>query len=131
MISENVMEQLRNKPQELASEAREGEDLVQMIELITKKQVQGKGRAIEYISILMGNPSKYMPYEHISGKNVIADFFKSSNLMPIYTDEINTNFFTSKLAYKGEQFIKEVTNSYDITGLLELLVLYREYFFLV
>lgn len=259
VISENVMEQLKNKPQELASEAREGEDLVQMIELITKKQVQGKGRAIlslielkskviqiktvlskinvksdsidtrqglfyrdsdntllkqesnanasletvskrmnerqlirdrllninqfieayrlfttsnnpetlsriceiilyafmspylwrirqhfvsetgretsrqsippfmivagraysgkttaiEYISILMGNPSKYMPYEHISGKNVIADFFKSSNLMPIYTDEINTNFFTSKLAYKGEQFIKEVTNSYD------------------
>lgn len=33
--------------------------------------------------------------------------------MPIYTDEINTNFFTSKLAFKGEQFIKEVTNSYD------------------
>lgn len=78
--------------------------------IIAGRASSGKTTVLEFLGTLLGNSTRYMSYESISTKNVIYDYFHSSNLIPILTDEISTNFFTSKAQDKGERLIKYVSN---------------------
>lgn len=73
----------------------------------------GKTSALEFINLLIGNSNTYMSYEHINKKNMILDFFYTSNLSPILVDEVDSKFFTSTAADKGERLIKDVTNNLE------------------
>jgi len=73
----------------------------------------GKTSALEFISLLLGNINPYMSYEQISKKNMILDLFYTSNVSPILVDEVDSKFFTSTAADKGERLIKDVTNNLE------------------
>ncbi|KYG58501.1 restriction endonuclease PLD domain-containing protein [Planococcus maritimus] len=82
--------------------------------IIAGRSMSGKTSALEFISQLLGNPDPYMAYEKISGRNILNDFFHSSNVSPLLIDEIDTKFFRSTAADKGERFIKDIAN--NLTG---------------
>lgn len=73
----------------------------------------GKTSALEFINLLLGNTQSYLSYEQISKKNMIVDLFYTSNVSPILVDEVDSKFFTSTAADKGERLIKDVTNNLD------------------
>lgn len=73
----------------------------------------GKTSALEFINLLLGNKHSYLSYEQISKKNMIVDLFYTSNVSPILVDEVDSKFFTSTAADKGERLIKDVTNNLD------------------
>lgn len=73
----------------------------------------GKTSALEFINLLIGNTKSYLSYEQISKKNMIVDLFYTSNVSPIVVDEVDSKFFTSTAADKGERLIKDVTNNLD------------------
>ena len=82
--------------------------------IIAGRSMSGKTSALEFISQLLGNPEPYMAYEKIVGKHILNDFFYSSNVSPLLIDEIDTKFFYSTAANKGERFIKDIAN--NLTG---------------
>lgn len=82
--------------------------------IIAGRSMSGKTSALEFISMLLGNANPYMPYEKISGRNILNDFFHSSNVSPLLVDEIDAKFFRSTAADKGERLIKDITN--NLTG---------------
>lgn len=73
----------------------------------------GKTSALEFINLLLGNTQSYLSYKQISKKNMIVDLFYTSNVSPILVDEVDSKFFTSTAADKGERLIKDVTNNLD------------------
>ena len=73
----------------------------------------GKTSALEFINLLTGNTKPYLSYEQLSKKNMIVDLFYTSNVSPILVDEVDSKFFTSTAADKGERLIKDVTNNLD------------------
>lgn len=73
----------------------------------------GKTSALEFINLLIGNLNSYLSYEQISKKNMIVDLFYTSNVSPVVVDEVDSKFFTSTAADKGERLIKDVTNNLD------------------
>ncbi|MEK5078001.1 phospholipase D-like domain-containing protein [Solibacillus sp. FSL W7-1436] len=73
----------------------------------------GKTSALEFINLLIGNTQSYLSYEQINKKNMIVDLFYTSNVNPILVDEVDSKFFTSTAADKGERLIKDVTNNLD------------------
>jgi len=73
----------------------------------------GKTSALEFINLLIGNTNPYLSYEQLSKKNMIVDLFYTSNVSPILVDEVDSKFFTSTAADKGERLIKDVTNNLD------------------
>src|SRR5690606_30680651 len=73
----------------------------------------GKTSALEFINLLLGNTQSYLSYEQINKKNMIVDLFYTSNVNPILVDEVDSKFFTSTAADKGERLIKDVTNNLD------------------
>lgn len=73
----------------------------------------GKTSALEFINLLTGNTKSYLSYEQLSKKNMIVDLFYTSNVSPILVDEVDSKFFTSTAADKGERLIKDVTNNLD------------------
>lgn len=73
----------------------------------------GKTSALEFINLLIGNSNAYLSYEQISKKNMIVDLFYTSNVSPVVVDEVDSKFFTSAAADKGERLIKDVTNNLE------------------
>lgn len=88
--------------------------------IIAGRSMSGKTSALEFISMLLGNTNPYMSYEKISGKNMLNDFFHSSNVSPLLVDEIDAKFFRSAAADKGERLIKDITN--NLTGAHPVLI---------
>ena len=88
--------------------------------IIAGRSMSGKTSALEFISMLLGNTNPYMSYEKISGKNILNDFFHSSNVSPLLVDEIDEKFFRSTAADKGERLIKDITN--NLTGTHPVLI---------
>jgi len=79
--------------------------------IIAGRSMSGKTTALEFISRLLGNVNRYMSYEQINGKNMMSDFFHSSNVSPLLVDEIDATFFQSKAGDKGERLIKDITSN--------------------
>lgn len=73
----------------------------------------GKTTALEFINLLIGNSNSYFSFEQINKKNMVLDFFKTSNVSPVLVDEVDSKFFTSSAADKGERLIKDVTNNLE------------------
>lgn len=73
----------------------------------------GKTSALEFLNLLIGNSNSYLSYEQISKKNMIVDLFYTSNVSPVVVDEVDSKFFTSTAADKGERLIKDVTNNLE------------------
>lgn len=88
--------------------------------IIAGRSMSGKTSALEFISMLLGNTIPYMSYEKISGRNILNDFFHSSNVSPLLVDEIDAKFFRSTAADKGERLIKDITN--NLTGAHPVLI---------
>ncbi|RNF38865.1 phospholipase D family protein [Planococcus salinus] len=82
--------------------------------IIAGRSMSGKTSALEFISMLLGNTNPYMSYEQVSARNMLNDFFHSSNVSPLLIDEIDAKFFRSTAADKGERLIKDITN--NLTG---------------
>lgn len=81
--------------------------------ILAGRTSSGKTSALEFINLLIGNTKPYLSYEQVSKRNVIVDLFHTSNLNPILVDEVDSKFFTSTAADKGERLIKHVTNNLD------------------
>lgn len=79
--------------------------------IIAGRSMSGKTSALEFISMLLGNTNPYMPYEQVSARNMLSDFFHSSNVSPLLIDEIDAKFFRSTAADKGERLIKDITSN--------------------
>lgn len=104
----------------------EGRDEVKtgfpLIMLIAGMSYSGKTHLIKFISHMMGNYGFYYHYvkqSKLSSMNqinpqIINEFFNSKNLTPIFIDEINKEYFSSKNSstsvYMGEAFIKNLIN---------------------
>lgn len=73
----------------------------------------GKTSALEFINLLIGNSNSYLSFEQINKKNMVLDFFNTSNVSPVLVDEVDSKFFTSSAADKGERLIKDVTNNLE------------------
>lgn len=91
--------------------------------LIAGMAQSGKTHLIKFISQIMGNHGSYYHYikqAKLSSMNqanpqIISQFFEEENLMPIFIDEINKEYFSSTSSatssYMGEGFIKNLTNA--------------------
>lgn len=80
--------------------------------IVSGRSMAGKTTALEFIGRLLGNhsPHSYLAYENIKNTSVIWDAFHENNVSPIMVDEIDTKFFTSTAAEKGERLIKYISN---------------------
>lgn len=90
--------------------------------LIAGKANTGKTHLLRFVSLAIGNNEQYYHYytrTTISSykeipPQVIEEFLKEENLCPIFVDEIDRAYFSSKNVSKpfmGESFIKEVSNT--------------------
>ena len=82
--------------------------------IIAGRSMSGKTSALEFISTLLGNTNPYMSYEQVSARNMLNDFFHSTNVSPLLIDEIDAKFFRSTASDKGERLIKDITS--NLTG---------------
>ena len=83
----------------------------------------GKTTALEFASLLLGNNGKrYFKYtQEVAGAGILVDLFHTSNLFPIFVDEIEASFFhKSNSPRKGEGFIRHVAN--DLSGIHPVLI---------
>lgn len=78
--------------------------------IIAGRSMSGKTTALEFVGMLLGNTTPYLPYEEVKQSKIIYDFFHSSNVNPILIDEIEPKFFTSTASDKGERLIKYISN---------------------
>ncbi len=91
--------------------------------LIAGMSQSGKTHLIKFISQIMGNHGSYYNYikqaqlmsmDQINPRT-IYQFFTEDNLMPIFADETNKEYFSSTSSatssYMGEGFIKNMTNT--------------------
>ncbi len=90
--------------------------------LIAGKANTGKTHLLRFVSLAIGNNEQYYHYytrTTISSykeipPQVIEEFLKEENLCPIFVDEIDRAYFSSKNVSKpfmGESFIKEISNT--------------------
>ncbi|GAB5046467.1 restriction endonuclease PLD domain-containing protein [Thermodesulfovibrio sp. TK110] len=90
--------------------------------LIAGKANTGKTHLLRFISLATGNNEQYYHYHSrttISSyreipPQIIEEFLRDENLCPIFVDEIDRAYFSSKNISKpfmGESFIKEVSNT--------------------
>ncbi|GAB6183973.1 phospholipase D family protein [Thermodesulfovibrio hydrogeniphilus] len=90
--------------------------------LIAGKANTGKTHLLRFLSLAVGNNEQYYHYHSrttISSyreipPQIIEEFLREGNLCPIFVDEIDKAYFSSKNVQKpfmGESFIKEVSNT--------------------
>lgn len=78
--------------------------------IVSGRSMAGKTTALEFIDHLLGGLSPYKPYETIQDTSLIWDALHAPNVTPLLIDEMDTKFFSSTAAQKGERLIKLISN---------------------
>jgi len=100
-------------------------DSIPVFMLIAGMSNSGKTHLIKFISQIMGNHGTFYTYKksaklhsmtHINPQ-LISQFLYEENLMPIFVDEIEKEYYSSNNSttsgYMGESFIKSTTNTLE------------------
>ena len=103
----------------------EVKDSIPVFMLIAGMSNSGKTHLIKFISQIMGNHGAIYAYKNAAklhsmshiNPQIISQFFYNENLMPVFVDEIEKEYYSSnnstKSSYMGESFIKSTTNTLD------------------
>ncbi|WP_027847501.1 phospholipase D family protein [Marinococcus halotolerans] len=78
--------------------------------IVSGRSMAGKTTAMEFIDHLLGGLSPYSSYEYIKDTPLLWDALHAPNVTPLMIDEIDTKFFSSTAAQKGEHLIKWISN---------------------